>query len=426
MEIEITSLSSTGEGVGSLDGLKVFVEGALPGERALVALTQRKKNYAKARLISLITRSDQRTEPICPVFGRCGGCQLMHLNYPGQLESKRQRVQSALERIADLRSVRVMPCIPSPMPFGYRNKIQIPVQWENGKKKVGFYRKASHELIPIKKCFIQCPQGEKIFETIEHHLSDESVRHVMIRSAQFREESLILFVTENHQSTTLKSFSQELCQAHPEIKGVVQNWGAHGNAILGPSFLTLTGSPFIYEQLGNKLFKISGSSFFQVNPPQALKLYAHALDLAAIGPNDTVVDGYCGVGTLALFAAEKAKKVIGIECVADAIRDAQENAQLNDSTNCSFIVGKAEELIKKLPSFSTIFINPPRKGCEESMIAALLARLPARIIYISCDPATLARDLALLAPRYTLSTAQPFDMFPQTMHVETVVCLDKR
>lgn len=425
--VTITSLNSEGAGVATVEGKKVFVEGALPGESVLIKITEQKKSYAKGNVLSLLSPSYERTEPLCPLFGECGGCQLMHLQYPAQLEQKRKRVEEALYRIGRFENLEVLPCVPSPFSLGYRNKIQLPVVWESGKKTIGLYRKKSHEVIPLKQCLIQCSQGEEILNLINEKLTLPTVRHVLIRNAIFREEALVIFVTSGSFSKELKKFAQELMRANTLIKGVVENLNTRSdNVVLGPKFRLLAGRPYIYETLLKKTFKISPSAFFQVNGAQAEKLYEKALQLAEIKANETILDAYCGVGGFALFAADVAKKAYGIECVAHAIADAIENARLNHLSNCTFICGKAEEVIHELKAIDTVFLNPPRKGCDSELLYALIKKEPKKIIYISCDPATLARDLAILNSAYEIDTIQPFDMFPQTSHVETVVRLQRR
>lgn len=423
--VTITALSSTGEGIGTLNGLKVFIDGALPGEEIDVEITEQKKNYAKGRLLSIIRSSPERTEPICPLFGECGGCQIMHLQYPAQLVLKRQRVKDSLKRIGGLENCEVFPCLPSPFSIGYRNKIQLPIIWDHEKKTIGMYRKKSHEIIPLKRCHIQCPQGEEILQLITKRLTIPSVRYVLVRNAVFNDEALVLLVTDGRFSDRLYSFARELTQIHPLIKGVVETVNTReDNVILGKAFRTLAGRPFLIERLLNKTFKLSPSAFFQVNPAQTELLYEKALAFAGIESHDIVLDAYCGVGTLALFAADKARHVFGVECVLPAIENAIENSALNGSTNCTFTCGLAEKMIDRYDP-TIVFLNPPRKGCDLLLIQALLKKMPKRIIYISCDPATLARDLALLSASYEIKAVQPFDMFPQTMHVETVVKLER-
>lgn len=422
--VQIQALTSTGEGVGSLGELKIFIEGALPEERVEVKIVENKKKYLKGSLLSILDPSSLRVSPPCPLFGKCGGCQLMHLSYEGQLEIKRKRVVDALERIGKFQGVTVQPCIPSPKPLHYRNKIQLPVIWSHGKKTIGLYKKDSHEVIPLEACLIQCEQGEEIRKAIFNHLDHPSVRHILIRTSLFKQESLVMLVTDGKDFTRLQTLAQTLLQLHPTLKGVVENINTRSdNVILGTQFRLLAGRPFIYESLLGTLFKISPSSFFQVNPEQAQQLYCKALELADIEPEDRVLDAYCGVGALALLSAKKARQVFGIECVKEAIENARENSLLNNQENTTFLCGKAEALITTLPFCHRVFLNPPRKGCEESLLQVLLKQAPKTIIYLSCDPATLARDLKILSSSYTLESVHPFDMFPQTTHVETIAKL---
>lgn len=312
------------------------------------------------------------------------------------------------------------------MSLGYRNKIQLPLVWENGKKTIGLYRKQSHEIIPLNRCLIQCPPGDEIFSLVAEKLTIPTVRHVLIRNAVFNEEALVIFVSTGQFSKELKKLAEELRESNSIIKGVVENLNTRSNnVILGPTFRLLSGRPYIYEKLLGKIFKISPSAFFQVNPGQTERLYEHAITLAQIAPSEIILDAYCGVGTLAIFAASYAHHAYGIECVPHALADAIENARLNRLKNCTFICGKAEEMIQQFDPLDVVFLNPPRKGCEPAVLNTLLNKKPRKVIYISCDPATLARDLARLVPTYQIDTIQPFDMFPQTMHVETVVRLTR-
>ncbi len=411
LKTTIEALGSSGEGIGTLeDGLKVFVDGALPGEEVEIALVQRKKTYAKGKLLRVLTPSKMRTTPICPLFGTCGGCQIMHLNYETQLEVKRQRIIDAFERIGEISNPQVEPCTPSPKPLHYRNKIQLPVS----AGKIGLYRKNSHEVIDVKKCFIHCEQGEELYTWIRTHLQ-VPVRHILIRSAVFNQETVVTFVTDGSKS--LKTFAQEIQQRFPQVVGVVENINrSTTNTVLGKTFRTLIGRSHIFEKIGGKTFKIAVPSFFQVNSWQAGSLFQKAIELASIQPNETVLDAFTGVGTLALFAADRAKHVTGIECIPEAIADAKENAKLNGITNCSFSVGHAHAQTADIT-----LLNPPRKGCDPQLLSAIGSK---KIVYISCDPATLARDLRLLKG-YQIEKIVPFDLFPQTTHVETVVSLKR-
>ncbi|MFN0064929.1 MAG: 23S rRNA (uracil(1939)-C(5))-methyltransferase RlmD [Chlamydiales bacterium] len=410
MKVSITDLGASGEGVGSLpDGKKIFVEGALPGELVEIEIVENKKSYCKGKLLSLLEKSPHRRHPPCPLFGDCGGCHLQHLSYEEQLCIKNRRVQEALRRLAHI-DVKVQPTIPSPIIYNYRNKIQLPLLWKNGEKTIGLFRKHSHEIIPLDNCYIHCEKGEEIFKWIKKNLITP-IEYLIIRNGVFTSETLVLFVGNND----LDSFAKKI----PHVEGVVQVSPGKNNVILGRNFRTLHGRSYIYEELDKKRFKISAPAFFQVNSWQANNLFRTAITLADIQKNETVLDAYCGVGTLSLFAAEKAKKVIGVDVVPEAIEDARENAQMNKITNCEFRVGRAEQQQEKP---DVLFLNPPRKGCETSLLERCSA---SKIVYISCDPATLARDLALLY-NYHIDLVQPLDMFPQTTHVETVVRLTKK
>ncbi len=356
----IEDLTSNGEGVGSVDGKKVFVDGALPGEEVEIELTENRKRFAKAKLKRIVRPSPHRVDPICPLFGTCGGCQLMHLSYPEQLNWKRKRVHDALTRIGGLK-VEVAECTASPDQLGYRNKIHL--------HQGGFHKRHSHEIVPVDRCYIHNELGEKS-----------------------------LPLTKNSTEAIIRTANGEVLV---EIDGVCNR-------------------PFIIEQLGSLRFKIGPRDFFQVNPKQAYQLYRHAIGSATLGK---VLDAYCGVGTLSLFAAKHSKEVLGIEVVESAVESAKENARLNGIENVVFKCGKVEKLLPKLGSFDTIFLNPPRGGVEPQVVEALLKTPPKRLIYISCDPATLARDLKLLGQKFVIEEVIPFDMFPQTIHVETLVNL---
>ncbi|MBS0629294.1 MAG: class I SAM-dependent RNA methyltransferase [Verrucomicrobia bacterium] len=352
----IEDLTSSGEGVGSIEGKKVFVDGALPKEEVEVEVTENRKRFAKAKLLRIVRASPDRVDPICPLFGTCGGCQIMHLSYAEQLKWKRKRVQDALKRIGGL-EIAVDECIPSPDQLGYRNKIHL--------HQGGLHKRHSHEVVPVERCYI-------FNGTLE---PAKNAHEAIIRTAQ--EELLV------------------------EIDGV-------------------SNRPFIIEQLGALKFKIGPRDFFQVNPKQAFQLFQRAVQVAESG---AMLDAYCGVGTLSLFAAQKGNKVLGIEVMESAVESARENAKLNGIENVAFKCGRVEKLLPKLGKFETIFLNPPRGGVEPEVIAALLQSPPKRLIYISCDPATLARDLKALQPHFVIESVTPFDMFPQTIHVETLVNL---
>lgn len=429
-EIEIHGLGASGEGVGSMNGMAVFVEGALPLEKVKIKISQLKKTYAKGQIKEIIQKSKERIEPPCPVFNQCGGCQIMHLSYPAQLAFKRQKISDALKRIGHLENVTIEECIASPSPFSYRNKIQLPILWNDQGVKVGLYAKNSHDIIPIDTCLIHCKEGEEVLSCLLSLTKDgnkeKGFKHLLIKSSFRKKESLVIFVTDSSPSPYLHHLAQILCKLCPQVKGVVHNRNPKkDNVILGTDFSTLCGVPYMYDQLCGLDLKISPSSFFQVNPAQAEIVYSKVLELAQLNYAMTFLDAYCGIGSFTLLAAKHCKEAFGIECVPQAILDAQENAERNHLKNCHFMCGKAENILPSLQKkWDVIFLNPPRKGCDSSLLQTICKNPPKTIIYMSCDPATLARDLSFLYQnKYQVDRIFPFDMFPQTSHVESVVKL---
>jgi 23S rRNA (uracil1939-C5)-methyltransferase len=423
IELEIERLGIHGEGVGHVDGFTLFVEGALPGETVHVRLHELRKTFGRATIIHFLKTSLQRAHPPCPLFGRCGGCHLMHLNYEEQLEVKRQRVRDALERIGKLFDVEILPCAPSPLPLGYRNKIQLPVKEGS---RLGLYARQTHDIIALDECLIHCDLGEKALQKIQEILKNSpchELKHLLIKTAVKTGQILIILVTGRAEFSA--KIARRILEALPEIKGVVQNINPReDNVILGEQFQLLAGQGWIEEEIEGLMFKVSPASFFQVNPLQAEQLYQKVAAFANLSKEKSVLDAYCGVGTLSLILAKQAKTVIGFECVAPAIADAKENAVRNRIDNCTFVCGRAEELIAELKQIDVAVLNPPRKGCEPELLTQLIALHPHRVIYVSCDPATLARDLKVLCDQqYILEKIQPFDMFPQTAHVESVALL---
>ncbi|MCH9632235.1 MAG: 23S rRNA (uracil-C(5))-methyltransferase RlmCD [Chlamydiae bacterium] len=434
---EVSTLTSQAQGICSIDGLKIFIDYVLPGERVTAQVTQKKKKYAVAKLLKIETTSQFRAEPVCPLFTRCGGCQIMHMSYALQLDFKTNKVKDALSRIGQI-DLKPNPCIASPLELSYRNKIQLPFFNEKNNLKLGLYKKGTNTPIGVDQCYIHCELGEKVFKTLQNLLKDSALkgfdektksgelRHLLIKTGIKTKESLVVFIATSKKCLPqIKDLGEKLVELLPEVKGVVLNINRKRfNTIAGDEYHTLTGRPYIYEKLLGKTFKISAHSFFQVNPSQAEQLYKKAIEFADLKPDQVVLDAYCGIGTLSLLAADHAKEVIGIEVVESAVIDATKNAQDNKISNCNFIQGLVEEKINEIKDLDVVFINPPRKGCEAAVLEALAKRKPQKLIYISCDPATLARDLHYLCQNgFKAKSIQPFDMFPQTTHVETCVLL---
>jgi 23S rRNA (uracil1939-C5)-methyltransferase len=442
--LTITDIGTQGEGIGKLDGFTVFVKGALPQEEVKALILKVNKSYAYAKLSEIITPSPKRVTPPCPIFGKCGGCSLQHLSYPSQLEFKRERVYQSLTRIGGFDNPTVLPAIGMDKPFNYRNKAQYPVAEDAKGLHIGFYAQASHRIIDCNTCLIGAESDTPILKAVRSLIERCNIpvyngttgkgliRHILIRTGKFSGEVMVCLVINakrfNYTDALVKSLS-----GFPEIKSIVLNFNqSRTNVILGDTCKTVYGNDYITDSIGSLKFRISALSFFQVNPLQTEKLYSTALDFCELTGNETVIDAYCGIGTISLFLAERAKKVYGIEIIPQAIANANENKVLNNISNAEFIVGKSEEAVPELYTKhgitpDTVVVDPPRKGCDTKLLDMLLTMQPQRIVYVSCDPATLARDLKILCnSAYTLVKAQPVDMFPHTTHTETVCLLSKK
>lgn len=443
--IDVLRLGASGEGVGRYENFTVFVPGALPGEQVQARIRLVKKQYAIADLSDIVNASPQRVKPDCPVYDQCGGCQLQHLSYEGELREKRQQVVDALERIGHFKGIDVLPTIGADSPWHYRNKMQFPVASAGkGKLAIGCFAAATHKVIDIDACLIQKDGNNQIMDVVRQWMKqykipayDEDrrsgiVRHVMGRVGVHTGEIMVCLVTAQDMVPHMKDLVRLLRSAIPGLTSVVQNVNTrHTNVILGPKTRVIYGKPTIHDSIGNLTFHISAQSFFQVNSEQAQKLYETALQFADLKGHETVADVYCGTGTITLFLAQKAKQVYGIEIVAPAIKDAIQNAKDNHIKNAQFILGdavyKLPELIKNGIHLDVIVLDPPRAGCGEPVLDAIARTRPKRVVYVSCNPATLARDLAYLNERgYAPKKVQPVDMFSRTHHVETVVLLTKK
>ena len=440
--IDITGMGSEGEGIGKIDGFTVFIQGAITGEKVNAKIIKLSKNYAIGKLLEIITLSDNRIEPVCGIYKRCGGCQLQHMSYEGQLAFKRNKVRDALERIGGLKNIEVMPVIGMKEPIRYRNKVQLPVGG-TARPVIGFYSPRSHDIIDLNKCYIQNEAADKVVmltrEWMERYsikAYDEAshsglIRHIMVRQAYRTGETMVVLVTNGWNIPNVEEFISSIRGNIENLAGILQNINTKkANVILGQENILLWGRETITDYIGRFKFNISPHSFFQVNPQQTEVLYSKVLEFASLTGKETVFDAYCGTGTISLFLADKAKKVYGVEIIPQAIENARENAKLNGITNAEFIAGEAEkvipELINKGIRADVVVVDPPRKGCEESLLHAIGDMAPERIVYVSCDPATLARDLAILVKLgYYVKEVQPVDMFPQTVHVETIIMMTK-
>ncbi|MCD8049084.1 MAG: 23S rRNA (uracil(1939)-C(5))-methyltransferase RlmD [Clostridia bacterium] len=439
----ITSVSDDGSGITHNDGYTVFVKNACVGDKCLIEITKANKNYGFGVIKGLLTPSPHRIEPQCHSFPACGGCTLLHTDYSFQLELKRSIVRDALTRIGGFENVYVHETVPSEPSFYYRNKSQYPVGGKVGDVKIGFYSAKSHNVINNDNCLIETPDSRLVVSAVKNWMNkykiapyDENrhsgaVRHVYFRSAKTSIAVIVSRIANVPHLETLKAELLSLPLSAP-LSGIVLNVNPNKtNTVLGKKDKILYGANYILASIGEITYKVSYRSFFQVNSFTTHLLYQKTLDLCALSKNDTVFDLYCGIGTISLFLAKHAKKVIGVEIIPSAVSDAKENAKLNNIQNASFYEGAAEEvcpdLIKKGEKADIVVVDPPRKGCAEPLLEAIAKMNPKKIVYVSCNPATLARDAKYLrtAYGYTLTEAYPFDQFPHSTHVETVCLLSK-
>ncbi|WP_434296044.1 23S rRNA (uracil(1939)-C(5))-methyltransferase RlmD [Clostridium sporogenes] len=445
--LDIIGTGFEGEGVSKIDDFTVFIPGAMEGESALTRIVKVNKNFAFGKIIKLNKASENRVDSICPIYKQCGGCQVQHYSYKAQLDFKKQRVIDSLKRIGklDIDKIKIKDTIGMENPYRYRNKIQMPVRLEKDEIKIGFYRPRTHEVVDVKECFIQDEQADKIIQLIRNWMEkynisayDEQtgkglIRHIMIRKAFKNKELMLVIVTNKEKEIPYKEkLIDEVIKELPNMKSIIQNVNSKKtNVILGEKCITLWGKDTITDYIDKFKFNISPLSFFQVNPIQTEILYKKALEFADLKGEEIVFDAYCGTGTISLFLSQKAKKVYGVEIIKEAIDNAKDNTKENKIDNAEFFVGKSEEvipdLINKGIKADVIVVDPPRKGCEKSLLESIAATKPKRIVYVSCDPGTLARDLGILNELgYETKEVQPVDMFPQTSHVECVTEIGKK
>ena len=455
--VAIEDIGVGGEGIGKVDGYTLFIKDAIIGDVVEAKIVKAKKNYGYARLMNIVTPSENRVEkPACPMARRCGGCQIQEMKYGAQLLFKEGKVRGNLERIGEVPTElldKVMqPIVGMEEPFHYRNKAQFPIGTDKeGHIITGFYAGRTHSIIPNTDCALGVAVNQKILEIILHfmennHISayDEVkhkglVRHVLIRYGFKTDEIMVCLVINGEKLPHAEKLVDKLCEISGMTSITISVNKAKTNVIMGNEIKLLWGQTYITDYIGNVKYQISPLSFYQVNPVQTEKLYGLVLDYADLNGNETVWDLYCGIGTISLFLAQNAKQVYGVEIVPQAIDDARNNAKINDITNAEFYVGKAEEV---LPEYyreyqeshggetahaDVIVVDPPRKGCEESLLQTIVDMQPEKVVYVSCDSATLARDVKFLRESgYELKKITPVDQFPNTVHVETVVLLSHK
>ncbi len=441
--LTIDGLGHSGAGVGRHRDVAVFAPYTCPGDQIDAEATEIRRDMVYARVVHLCVPSPDRTTPACPVYGSCGGCQLQHISYERQLELKTEMVRETLSRIGKFTEPRVLPALGMANPWGFRNKAQFPVGMRRGRLVAGFYGPGSHRLVPVETCPVQHPTNNRIMaealrvaakygiSAYDERSGEGMLRHILAKVAAETGQGMAAFVTNTRVFPHEREIAQEMTNRVPGLSSVVQNVNTQRtNIILGQVTRTLAGEPVIEDRLGGLRFKVSAESFAQTNPAQAKVTYDIALTYAGVGAADDAIDAYCGIGTITLLLARKARKVYGIENVEAAVTDARNNARINRINNVEFLLGDAEKVLPDLAKRGVrpevLVLDPPRKGADNEVIRAALAMAPRRIVYVSCEPATLARDLAKLAGGgYKLAEVQPVDMFPHTAHVETVVLMSR-
>ena len=454
--VEITDIGVSGEGIGHVDGYTLFIKDAVIGDVVEAKVMKAKKNYGYARLMKVITPSEYRVEPKCAFARRCGGCQIQEMSYDRQLVFKDQKIRGNLERIGGFTKDQIdtvmQPVVGMEHPFGYRNKAQFPFGTDKeGNPITGFYAGRTHDIIANTDCALGVEQNKEILEIILRYMRENKIksydektgkgliRHALIRYGFKTKEIMVCLVINGKKLPKAERLIEKLIQIEGMTSITISPNTRRDNVIMGDSYEILWGQGYITDYIGNVKYQISPLSFYQVNPVQTEKLYGLALEYADLKGDETVWDLYCGIGTISLFLAKKAKQVYGVEIVPQAIDDAKNNAKINDITNAEFYVGKAEEVLpeyykeyEKTHNGETahadvIVVDPPRKGCEESLLQTIVDMQPEKVVYVSCDSATLARDVKFLrANGYELKDVTPVDQFPHTVHVETVVLLSQQ
>ena len=443
--LEIVDCGTDGEGIGKADGFTVFVKDAVIGDTVTAKIMKAKKNYGYGRLMEILKPSPYRVEPVCPSARQCGGCQLQTVSYEEQKVFKEKKLRGHLERIGGFRDLPMEPMIGMDEPYHYRNKAQFPVgRNKEGRIITGFYAGRTHAIIENRDCALGIPQNKEILDIVIAHMEkygiapyDEMtgkglVRHIFVRYGFFTGELMVCLIINGQDLPHQKELIEKLREI-PGMTSISLNINKkRSNVILGDKVKTIWGQEYITDKIGDISYEISPLSFFQVNPKQTWKLYSKALEYADLHGEETVWDLYCGIGTISLFLAQQAKFVRGVEIVPAAIDDAKRNAQINNIENVEFFVGKAEEVLpreyeKNGVYADVIVVDPPRKGCDEMLLKTILKMQPKRVVYVSCDSATLARDLRFLCDNgYELEKVCGVDQFPQTVHVETVVLLGRK
>ncbi len=436
--VEIEKVVPRGQGLARIEGLTVFVPGALPGEKVRVRITQQKPDYARAEILELLRPSPHRVEPLCAVFPRCGGCQWQMVDYPYQVHLKTEIVRDAFRHLAGIKQLPLEPTVPSPRPWHYRNKLQMPVKRIRGKLLMGFYEEGTHYVVDLDHCPVAEEALDHLIRPLKHLIAAEPLtiydetrhygrlRHVILRTGSHTGEILVVLVTKDWSIS--RALADKILALNPQhIIGVAENRNPERtNRILGPETRRVLGNPYYLERVLDYTFRVSAPSFFQVNTRQLEQILKTLRNLLGEGGISTLVDAYAGVGVFAIGLSDLARRVIGIEVVGPAVVDAQENIERNEAWNVEFIEGRAEDVLLTVEEMEVLLVDPPRKGLDPYLLQAVDFRKPRQILYLSCNPATLARDTQkLLGLGYELKRLQPFDMFPHTFHVETLAVFER-
>ena len=439
--VEIIDNGFEGEGIAKINDFTIFVPNAIKGEKVKILIVKVLKSYGYGKIIDLLEKSIDRVESDCNTYKRCGGCSLRHIKYEKTLEMKQNAVQSLVNKILK-NKIEVQKTLGMENPYYYRNKAQYPVgKNSEGKAQIGVFANRTHEIIPIQECYIQNKKSQEVAKFVIEFINANNisvynektrkglVRHIVTKVGVKTNEIMCVLVINGKEIPKEKELVTEVTKKFPEVKTIVKNINTQNtNVVMGKENIVIYGSGYIKDQLGKYIFKISPHSFYQVNPIQAENLYNIGVQAANISKNDIVFDLYCGIGTISLFMAQYAKKVYGIEIVEQAIQDAKENAKINNIENAEFIAGDVENVLDDLIKIKkvipdVIMIDPPRKGMDNKSVENILNIKPKKLVYISCNPATLVRDLAKFEEEYEVKTIKPVDMFPFTSHVECVAVL---
>jgi 23S rRNA (uracil1939-C5)-methyltransferase len=440
--VEIIDQGFEGEGIAKIEGFTIFIEGAIKGEKCRILIVKVTSSHAFGKLVEILEKSKYRVEPDCATYKRCGGCNLRHIDYEETLNIKQNTVQNLVNKTLN-NKIKVEMTVGMGNPYNYRNKAQYPVGFDkSGEPVMGVYAKRTHEIIPMRNCMIQNPVSEKIANVVLGFFIKNNIpiynekngegllRHIVIKVGIKTHEIMCILVLNKKELKKEKELIKVLIREFPEIKTIVKNYNMKNtNVILGNENEVIYGDGYIYDELGDYTFKISPLSFYQINPIQTEALYNIAIEMADLKKTDTLFDLYCGIGTIGIFASPYVNRVYGIEIVKQAIEDAKENANINNIRNIEFFAGDVEKVFENVLKEhnvkpDVIFVDPPRKGLDKHTIENILNIKPEKIVYISCNPASLVRDLKLLEESYEIKKIQPVDMFPFTSNVECCAVME--